>query len=419
METEVEVSPRIDIVAEARPSSTSPPRTHRSASTPSHRAGAYSEGFATAVDICCGLGGLSEGLEMAGFNVRLALDASPSAVGTYQRNHPKTLVAIQDVTQFRKFQRYLSALGIRPHGLGLLAGGTPCQSFSAANSRKKPGRNEHHNLVLEFARLVQEAHPALFVLENVPRLKSAEGGTLLNEFLAQVERSGYAAEVQTLSAADYGVPQDRRRLFIVGSRIGPFKFMPPTHGPESPTGRPRVTVEDAIVGDLPPAIRKGRGEVAPSTDYIAPPKNWYQRWCRVGSRKVTDHFWNDLGTDVVRRFALIGPGRSWVQVQKEGGVPEDLTIRIDHRSVYRRLDLGKPSVTIVHFRKAMTIHPTENRLISFREAARLQSFRDRFSFSNQEGRIFQMDGVQQQLANAVPPLLARAVGRRLKARLQS
>ena len=369
----------------------------------------------TAVDICCGLGGLSEGLEMAGFDVRLALDSSPSAVRSYQQNRPGALVAIQDLTQLRDFRKYLSAVGIGKGGPDVLAGGTPCQSFSAANSRKKPGRNEHHNLVLEFARLVREAHPALFVLENVPRLGSSEDGALLTEFLSQVERAGYGTWTKTLSAADYGVPQDRRRLFVVGSRIGKFEFMPPTHGPNSGTGKKYVTVGDAILGDLPRATR--REDSDQPAQYTGPPQNWYQRWCRVRSPMATDHFWNNLGKDIVRRFALIPPGRSWVQIQSAGLAPADLQIRIDHRSVYRRLDPSKPSVTIVHFRKAMTIHPTEDRLITLREAARLQSFRDRFSFTREGERMTQMDYVQQQLANAVPPLLARAVGRRLRARL--
>jgi len=368
-----------------------------------------------AVDVCCGLGGLSEGLEMAGFDVRLGLDHSPSAVRTYQRNHRGALVAIQDLAQLRKFQGYLAAAGIARGQLAVLAGGTPCQSFSAANSRKRPGRNEHHNLVLEFARLVEESHPSLFVLENVPRMGSIEDGALLNELLSRVERSGYKTEVRTLCAADYGVPQNRRRMFVVGSRIGRFEFMPPTYGPNSASRRPYVTVDDAITGDLPPAVREG--EDTTGMNYVGSPRNWYQRWCRSGSRRPTDHFWNDMGKDVVRRFELIPSGQSWSQVQDAGLAPKDLRIRVDHRSVYRRLDGGKPAVTIVHFRKAMTIHPHENRLISFREAARLQSFRDRFELFQPDGSVVQLSHVQQQLANAVPPLLARAVARRLRSRL--
>lgn len=368
-----------------------------------------------AVDICCGLGGLSEGLRMAGFDVRLALDSSPSAALTYQRNNPGALVALQDLTQLNKFQRYLSAVGIGRGQLAVLAGGTPCQSFSAANSRKQPGRNEHHNLVLEFARLVKEATPALFLLENVPRMKTAENGELLADFLSIVESEGYKVASRNLWANEYGVPQQRRRLFLVGSRIGPYEFMPPSHGPNSMSGKPFVTVGDAILGDLPPALR--RKDASEPEPYVGPPKNWYQRWCRVGSREVTNHVWNDLGANVVRRFTLIPPNRSWSQVQNEGGIPEDLQIRIDHRSVYRRLAADQPSVTIVHFRKAMTIHPVENRLITLREAARLQSFRDRFAFSNRGQSLRQMDSIQQQLANAVPPLLARAVARGLRTRL--
>jgi len=373
-------------------------------------------GDLAAVDICCGLGGLSEGLGMAGFDVRLGIDNSPSAALTYQRNHPNALVALQDLSQLRKFRSYLSAVGIAPYKLAVLAGGTPCQSFSGANTKKRPGRNEHHNLVLEFARLVKEAYPALFVLENVPRMASVENGELLSDFLHLVERAGYEVKVKNLLAADFGVPQTRRRLFVVGSRIGPFEFMAPTHGPDSYSGKRFVTVQDAIVGDLPTAVR--REDATGPMSYIGPPANWYQRWCRVGSREVTDHFWNNLGEGPLRRFALIPPGKSWVQIQDAGLAPAELEVTIDHRSVYRRLEEDKPAVTIVNVRKAMTIHPKVDRLITLREAARLQSFRDRFSFSRAGGRILQVDQIQQQLANAVPPLLARAVGRRLRARLE-
>lgn len=368
-----------------------------------------------AVDLCCGLGGLSEGLRMAGFEIPLAVDYSPAAVRTYQRNHPDALVAIQELTQLRRFRSYLAAVGLGGRHIGLLAGGTPCQSFSAANSRKRAGRGEHHNLVLEFARLVGEAQPLLFVLENVPRMASTDGGLLLQDFIAAVEAEGYRVYSRSLLASDYGVPQSRRRLFIVGSRIGDFEFMRPTHGPKSDSGKPYVTVGDAILGDLPAASRLP--DYAGEARYPKEPTNWYQRWLRVGSRAVSQHVWNDLGTDVLRRFRLIPQGQSWSQVQAAGEAPADLRIRTDHRSVYRRLDPTAPAVTIVHFRKAMTIHPTEDRLITLREAARLQSFRDRYTFTDGSGKLLQFDGLQQQLANAVPPLLARSVGRRLRTRL--
>lgn len=369
-----------------------------------------------AIDLCCGLGGLSEGLRMAGFDVRLGLDYSASAVVTYQQNNPGSLVALQDLSQLRKFKSYLAAVGIAPGHLDVLAGGTPCQSFSAANSRKRPGRNEHHNLVLEFARLVSESHPSAFVLENVPRMASTDGGSLLNEFLSRMEGSGYQVVHQVLCAADYGVPQTRRRLFIVGSRVGRFQFMRPTHGPESFLGKPHVTVRDAILGDLPPPVRRAR--VDSPMVYTGAPTTWYQRWSRVGSKAVTDHSWNDLGDIPIRRFEMIPAGLSWDQVQRSTSVPEDLRIRIEHRSVYRRLDPDKPAFTVVHPRKAMIVHPTQNRLLTIREAARLQSFRDRFVFARFGGKVLQYDEIQQQLANAVPPLLARAVARRLVSRLE-
>jgi DNA (cytosine-5)-methyltransferase 1 len=369
-----------------------------------------------AADICSGLGGLSEGLRMAGFDVRLALDSSPSALATYQRNNPDTLVALQDLGQLRKFSTYLAAVGVPRGRLSLLAGGTPCQSFSAANSRKSEGRGEHHALVLQFAQLVAESNPLVFLLENVPRVASADGGALLNEFLAKVEQRGYSVETRNLWAHEYGVPQRRRRTFVVGSRIGKYEFMPPTHGPNSAAGKPFVTVGDAILGDLPGATRL-EGE-NPRLAYAAPSQSRYQRWCRVQSPGVTDHVWNNLGPEVVARFSLIGQNRSWSQVQAEGRVPANLRIHIDHRSVYRRLDSSKPAFTIVHVRKAMTIHPTENRLVTMREVARLQSFRDRFRLSGRDRRLRQMSDVQQQLANAVPPLLARAVARRIRRRIE-
>jgi DNA (cytosine-5)-methyltransferase 1 len=355
-----------------------------------------------AVDLFCGAGGLSEGLRMAGFEVALAVDSNPDAYLVYSRNHRDTMTLWTDIKQIKNFQVLLKKAGVNYREVQLVVGGPPCQGFSVANTKNRGPRNGKVEL-FEFLRAVKEIHPAAFVMENVVGLTSIDEGEMLKGLISKFEGLGYTVKRETVNAANYGVPQNRRRVLLIGS-LGKGVQGPPqaSHGLESPHAY--VTVGDALLGDLP-SLNPTTGK--PVSKYLRDARTTYQRKIRGKCPALYDHVVTASSEIVKKRFRLIKPGQSLVDLVKEGKVPCELLIKIDHKSVYRRLDSTKPSVTVSNFRKSMLIHPTEDRLLSLREAARLQSFPDRYRFP---GLIQHM---QQVLGDAVPPLLARAIVRPL------
>lgn len=200
----------------------------------------------TAIDLFSGCGGLTQGLKQAGFVVLAAIDNDELAVETYQTNHPEVHIWAEDITSL-SFSELHDALDISEGDLDLLAGCPPCQGFSrmrTLNSSRvlEDSRNE---LVFEFARLARSLRPKTLMLENVPGL--AEDG-VFDEFLQEIQELGYAANHLILDAADYGVPQRRRRLIMMAGLFGPIKFAPPISD--------HRTVREAIAS-LPPAGDSG------------------------------------------------------------------------------------------------------------------------------------------------------------------
>src|SRR5207245_1729348 len=172
-----------------------------------------------------------------------------------------------------------------------------------------------------------------------------------------------------------------------------------SHGPEGQ--KEWVRVSDAIIGDLPPLNGSSSERVR---RYFGPPQSEYQKSLRHQCSVLYDHVTTASEARVTKRFALVPPGSGLYYVQRQRKVPKELKILIGQRGVYRRLDPQTPSLTVTNVGRSMTIHPVEDRIISLREAARLQSFSDRYRFPGGIGKM------QQGIANAVPPLLARAVG---------
>jgi DNA (cytosine-5)-methyltransferase 1 len=359
-----------------------------------------------AIDLFSGAGGLSEGLRLAGFKVCLAVESELDPYLVYTANHRDTPVLWKPVENIKHFKPILHRMRFERAEIDLVAGGPPCQAFSVANTRTRGPQNGHTKLVWEFVRVVREIRPPAFILENVPGILGMGDGELVPSLISKFESIGYHVTVMHLNAADFGVPQLRRRIFLVGSTDGVVRVPRRTHGPSA--RRPYVTAGDALVGDLP-SLDGGVG--VETASYASPPRTGYQRWLRLRSRMLHDHVTTACGLKVKRRLEIIGQGQNLHRLAEAGKVPEDLQITIDHASVYRRLRLDTPSVTVVNYRKAMLIHPLENRLLSVREAARLQSFQDRFRFS---GRLSFM---QQLVGDSVPPLLSRAVARATAARI--
>lgn len=362
------------------------------------------DGELIAVDLFSGAGGLSEGLKNAGFDVRLAVDSDHYSCLVYGENH-SIPVLWKDIQEIKNFKYLLKALDLKKSEVDLIAGGPPCQGFSIANKITRCENNEKNKLFKEFVRIVKEILPPAFIIENVRGLMSISNGDFINDVISELEAAGYTMSVEVLNAADYGVPQMRYRVFIVGMQSGKYTFPKPSHGSKSKDKKSYVSVRSAILGDLP-ELNGSIGKRI-SSYAAAIPQNEYQRYLRLGCTHLHDHIVTKDNEIVKRRISAIPQGASLCDLIKRGELAEDLIITVDHKSVYRRLSSDLPSVTIGNFRKAMLIHPTENRLLSLREAARLQSFKDKYRFNRG------ISHMQQLIGNSVPPLLSKAVAKPL------
>lgn len=335
----------------------------------------------TAVDLFCGAGGFSLGLERAGFDVRLAVDSWQLAVDTYARNfrHP---VVCGDLSAMsgRKLLRHARA---KKGEIDLVVGGPPCQGFSI--QRIGPDHDIRNSLVLEYARLLAEIAPRLFVMENVPGLMGRRGAELVQAFLDAVDEAGYETESHVVNAADYGAPQMRKRVVVLGWRrsdSGPFALPPPKRSPDS-----YVTVGDAI-GDLP----------SPPTPDETKPHDPLHRQTRL----------SELNRERLRHIPP-GGGMENLPVHLRVDCHKAGAEKIGHRYVYGRLAADRPAGTITgrfdSFTRGRFAHPVEDRNITLREGARLQTFPDTFGFKGNQ------EDIACQIGNAVPPVLAEALGR--------
>ncbi|MGA2265314.1 MAG: DNA cytosine methyltransferase [Phycisphaerae bacterium] len=340
------------------------------------------------VDLFAGAGGLSLGATQAGVDVRLAVESDPHAANTYAANHPNTRLHRGDIRALKRIS--LSGNG-EPR---ILFGGPPCQGFSTSNQRTRSLHNQDNWLFREFMRLAKSWKPDWVLLENVKGLRETEGGVFLKEILASLRKLGYEPSWWVLNAVDFGVPQRRSRLFIVGSRAG---VKVPVPAPTVPRGK-YVTVRQAI-GDLPSLAN---GACVSHLSYRTQPRTAYSRLMRGSFTESDSHIVTRNSPLILERYRHVSPGGNWESIPKR--LMRNYKDRARcHTGIYHRLCDDMPSVVIGNYRKNMLIHPTEHRGLSVREAARLQSFPDWYMFKGSIG--FQ----QQQVGNAVPPLLAKAV----------
>lgn len=350
-----------------------------------------------AIDLFCGAGGLSEGLLMAGFSVIAAVENDKNAAATYRRNHPNTVLIDKDITKLTA-KELLDMVGIYSSEIDIIAGGPPCQGFSMANGWSRHINNSNNGFVWHFVKWVEQIKPKAFLMENVIGFTAIDGGRLKNKLLTKFREIGYTyADIYTLDAANYGVPQHRRRVFLVGF-LNRNKYEIPKQTFGMPD-KPFITVADAIIGDLP-SIKQLPGEN--KTNYADEPKNSYQHKTRGNKKILYNHITTNCAEHIREKFSWISQGCNWESIKDRIG------IKVQYSSLYKRLDPNKPSITMSNYRKSMIIHPLENRLLSVREAARLQSFRDSYIF---EGGISSM---QQQVGNAVPLLLGKAVAKKIR-----
>ena len=350
-----------------------------------------------ALDLFAGAGGMSLGFAKAGFRVAQAIEVDGHAIKTFQKNHPSVDIIQSDIRKVDPLD-CLRRLGLRVGDLTVLIAGLPCQGFSESNRRTRTVANPKNHLYREFLRFLQVLSPAWFVVENVAGMRTLSHSEVLCEVVEGMRRCGYRAEWRELNSVHFGVPQVRRRIFIVGNRLGvSIKFPVPSHGDAK---LPPTTVRDAI-SDLPTlesGVREGELPYQSSE-----PQSRYQEEMR---RRTNGFFDGSLVTrnsrTIIERYKHILPGQNWEAIPRELMSNYSDSSRC-HTGIYYRLKWDEPSKVIGNYRKNMLVHPGEHRGLSVREAARLQSFPDDYSFTDSIG--FQ----QQQVGDAVPPLLAKAV----------
>lgn len=354
----------------------------------------------TVIDLFCGAGGLSAGLEMAGFKVLAGNDIFVAAGETFARTHPSAQFipgAIEDLSVHELMER----TGLRRGELTVLVGGPPCQAYSVYNHQRGM-HDARATLFKEYLRIVDGLRPEWIVMENVTGIFSIGGGEAVRAIKAELGALGYAVKEQILKSEDYGVPQERRRVVFIGNRIGATISHPlPSHGVGL---QPFTKIRDAI-GDLPPI---GNGEDPGRVPYLEIEPGPYQRQMRGNAVTVADHAAPKLGQINIERLAHIPQGGSWRDI------PFDLlpagmkrAKRSDHTKRYGRMTWDGLSCTVltkcdIHW--GAYIHPEQDRAISVREAARLQAFPDSFEFSGSRTEQY------VQIGNAVPPLLGKAIG---------
>ena len=355
----------------------------------------------TAIDLFCGAGGLSEGFRQAGFEVLAGNDIEPFAVETFAKNHPESEALagpIQDVSA----QDLLRIAALDKGDLDCLIGGPPCQAFSVYNHQRGM-HDERSGLFREYVRIVDGLRPKWVVMENVTGITSAGDGQAVDHIISGLGELGYDVEMAILRAEEYGVPQERRRVFFVGNRLGlPIRWPERTHGPGL---IPFVTVWDAIE-DLPP-LRNGEAPDQPLYHCKAPSSD-YQAHLRGDTTIVANHAAPRLAPINLKRMKYIPEGGSWRDVPFEL-LPKGMkrARRCDHTKRYGRLRKDGLSSTILtkcDLHWGAFIHPEQDRALSVREAARLQSFSDAFKFAGPRTEQY------VQVGNAVPPRLAEHVG---------
>jgi len=363
-----------------------------------------------AISLFAGAGGCSLGFGQAGYDVRFATDLDADAVESYRRNFPGTPCETADIRQLTA-EAVLQRIGLKPGELDMLLGGPPCQGFSSAGV--KAGDDPRNSLLSHYVRLLEGIRPKWFVMENVEGLLTSGGGLHVRDTVAAFLEAGYSLNVEKVYAQGYGIPQRRKRVLIVGNRLGhDFSFPEPVTRFSGSIFRKGEFTFATAVGDLPPAATEAGEPLA----FREPPQNELQAYLRGEARTVTDHYSVVLSKVQLERVRGLQPGQTMkdlpehlqhesfrrrafrrvmdgTPVEKRGGAPSGL----------KRLFANEPSLTITSAATREFVHPTEDRLLTLRECARLQTFPDSFEFAGSAASRI------QQVGNAIPPMLARAV----------
>jgi DNA (cytosine-5)-methyltransferase 1 len=375
----------------------------------------------TCVDLFSGAGGLAVGFRQAGWSVLAANDSDKDAGVTFRLNFPEAAFFEGPIGALTA-AAILKECGLKAGELDCLVGGPPCQSFSY-NNHQRSAEGERAQLFRDYLRLVKGLKPKMLIMENVPGILTIGENAVIGEISELLANLGYDTQVRVLSAEEFGAPQVRRRVFIVASRVGPAEtLLPrPTHRPAEGARRPAasrskeiapraikrpITVGQAI-GDLP-RLKSGGG-----TQKIAygkrKPTTEFQKAARKAAKQLHNHVCHALTEAMLERIKHVPEGGNWRNIPfklltdgMKRARPQDHTKRYGRLS---RKGLASTILTKCDPHWGAYIHPTQNRTISVREAARLQGFPDRFVFAGEHS-----SKQYTQVGNAVPVPIARALG---------
>lgn len=341
--------------------------------------------LASVVDLFCGAGGLSHGFLLEGFRVAAGLDVDADCRFPFEQNNQAHFVQ-GDLASFRG--RQVSKL-FAPNFPQVLVGCAPCQPFSTYNHNNT---DPQWKLLPEFGRIVSETRPQVVSMENVPQLTKFRGGQVFHAFLDTLRHSGYRVHWQIAFAPDYGVPQRRRRLVLLASRLGRIELEPPTHAPDS-----YPTVQDAI-SQLPALTA---GEVHPDDPLHRCSRLSSLNLARIRAARAGGT-WHDWDDSLVADCHKADTGRTY-------------------SSVYGRMVWGAPAPTITTlfygFGNGRFGHPEQDRALSLREGSILQSFPPLYRFIA-PGEKIRFNTLGRLIGNAVPVELARAIARSVRSHLK-
>lgn len=366
-----------------------------------------------AVDLFCGCGGISKGLSLAGFEILAGVDIESKYLTTFSYNFGAKKGFKLDLSSLEP-QDFMREIGISEGELDLLAGGPPCQGFSKNVPRKHRYLDDSNNLLIKkFLDYCEVLKPQMILMENVAEMKNGFQKIYTSEIIDRLSEKGYTVTEAVLNAADYGVPQRRRRTFFLANRYG-IKFDIPeqTHVQKDSqlnilSPQSHVVVWDAI-GDLPSLIH---GEQPEECQYSEYPFSEFQSLMRGSKNTVKNHISRELKAKQYQRLSMLKPGQGLKDL------PEDLQVKSGYSGAYGRLtkEMIAPTITrwVFHPGSGRWGHPVDIRTLSIREIARIQSFPDSFEFF---GTYTDQCG---QLGNAVPPLLVEKITKSIVSQLKS
>jgi DNA (cytosine-5)-methyltransferase 1 len=360
------------------------------------------------IDLFAGAGGLSRGLENAGFNVLVANEVHPDPVKTYRANHPDTQVIDEDIREIESDEVLSVAEESADRGIDevdLIAGGPPCQGFSTAGDKDED--DPRNNLYQDYARMVKEIQPKAFLMENVTGLETMYNGDAIEEVIELFDTLGYNYEYRTLNAINFGAPQLRKRVIFIGYRDGTTPSFPePACAPKSQLSgftKPEPSSISEAISDL---RFLEPGETA--EEYELPPETPYQEVLRENANKLHNHVATNHSQRVIDRFEHFPQGGD------KSDIPEEKRTKKDGR---KRWHPDKHSRAITSSPDDF-IHYEKNRIPTVRETARIQTFPDDYEFKGQRTtgnwrRKHEYCSQTQQVGNAVPPWLGESVGREI------